>query len=215
MEKKILRSGFVGSGFAARFHYDALQHVFSTKIEVAGVFSVARQEAEDFANQRNMVVFDTMDELIDASDVIHVCTPPVTHEEIVIAALAKNKNVIVEKPFTGYFGDGTKEFSGKTFSREEGLKHTVESVKRMLDAEKNSEGRIMYAENWVYAPPVQKEREIIEKSKAQILWMNGEQSHSGSHSLAYGEWRFSGGGSLIGKGCHPLTAVIYFRFSTV
>ena len=211
MEKKILRSGFVGSGFAARFHYDALQHVFSTKIEVAGVFSVARQEAEDFANQRNMVVFDTMDELIDASDVIHVCTPPVTHEEIVIAALAKNKNVIVEKPFTGYFGDGTKEFSGKTFSREEGLKHTVESVKRMLDAEKNSEGRIMYAENWVYAPPVQKEREIIEKSKAQILWMNGEQSHSGSHSLAYGEWRFSGGGSLIGKGCHPLTAVIYFK----
>lgn len=41
--------------------------------------------------------------------------------------------------------------------------------------------------------------------------MNGEQSHSGSHSLAYGEWRFSGGGSLIGKGCHPLTAVIYFK----
>ena len=91
MEKKILRSGFVGSGFAARFHYDALQHVFSTKIEVAGVFSVARQEAEDFANQRNMVVFDTMDELIDASDVIHVCTPPVTHEEIVIADLQRTR----------------------------------------------------------------------------------------------------------------------------
>ena len=211
MEKKTLKAGFVGSGFAARFHYNALQHVFSAKVEIAGVFSVAREEAEQFATHGNMVIFDTLEELIDASDVIHVCTPPVTHEEIVVAALAKNKNVIVEKPFTGYFGDGTEDFSGENFSREEGLQKTVESIKRMLDAEKVSTGRIMYAENWVYAPPVQKEREIIEKSKAQILWMNGEQSHSGSHSLAYGEWKFSGGGSLIGKGCHPLTAVIYFK----
>ena len=44
MEKKILKAGFVGSGFAARFHYNALQHVFSAKVEIAGVFSVARQE---------------------------------------------------------------------------------------------------------------------------------------------------------------------------
>lgn len=211
MEKKTLKTGFVGSGFAARFHYDALQHVFSTKIEIAGVYSVARKEVEQFAEERKIQIFDSLDELIGASDVIHVCTPPVTHEEIVVATLAKDKNVIVEKPFTGYFGDGTEEFNGLTFSREEGLNKTMQSIKRMLDAEAKSKGRIMYAENWIYAPSVQKEREIIEKSKAQILWMHGEQSHSGSHSLAYGEWKFSGGGSLIGKGCHPLTAVIYFK----
>lgn len=211
MEKKTLKTGVVGSGFAARFHYAALQHVFSAKVEIAGVFSVAKEEAKQFAEQGGMKVFDTMDELIDASDVIHVCTPPVTHEEIVVAALKKGKNVIVEKPFTGYFGDGSDDFNGETFPREEGLNKTMESIKRMLDAEKESTGRIMYAENWVYAPPVQKEREIIEKSKSQILWMTGEQSHSGSHSLAYGQWKFSGGGSLIGKGCHPLTAVIYLK----
>ena len=49
MEKKILRAGIVGSGFAARFHYDALQHVFSTKVEIAGVYSVAEKELEDSA----------------------------------------------------------------------------------------------------------------------------------------------------------------------
>lgn len=211
MEKKILRSGFIGSGFAAKFHYNALQHVFSAKVEIAGVFSVAREEAETFASERGMKVFDTMEELIDASDIIHVCTPPVTHEPIVVAALAKGKDVIVEKPFTGYFGDGSKDFSGEAFSREEGLKVALESCQRMLEAEKNSTGRIMYSENWVYAPPVQKEKEIIEKTKAQVLWINGEQSHSGSHSLAYGQWKYSGGGSLIGKGCHPLTAAIYFK----
>jgi len=41
--------------------------------------------------------------------------------------------------------------------------------------------------------------------------MLGEQSHSGSHSAYYGSWRFSGGGSLVGKGCHPLSTVLYLK----
>ena len=81
----------------------------------------------------------------------------------------------------------------------------------MLEAEKNSRGKIMYAENWVYAPSIQKEKELLEKTGAQILWMHGEESHSGSHSLSYGQWKFSGGGSMIGKGCHPLSAAIYLK----
>lgn len=211
MNKKVLRTGFVGSGFAARFHYDALMHVHSAKIEVAGVFSVPNAEMEEFARLRNLRTFDSLDELIKNADVLHVCTPPVTHEPIVIEALAYDKDVIVEKPFTGYFGDGSENFNGDTFSREAGMKVAVESIRRMLDAEEKSKGRIMYAENWIYAPAIQKEREIIEKSKAQVLWIHGEQSHSGSHSLTYGQWKLSGGGSLIGKGCHPISAAIYFK----
>lgn len=211
MDKKIIRAGIVGSGFAARFHYDALQRVFSTKVEIVGVYSVAEAELEEYTRLRNLKAYHNLDELIADCDLIHICTPPVTHEPIVIAALQQNKHAIVEKPFTGYFGDGTEDFNGDTFSREIGLEHTVASIKRMLDAEKKSEGRIMYAENWVYAPAIQKEREILEKTGAQIIWMHGEQSHSGSHSLAYGQWKYSGGGSMIGKGCHPLTAAIYLK----
>ncbi|MCL2098027.1 MAG: Gfo/Idh/MocA family oxidoreductase [Bacteroidales bacterium] len=209
--KKEIRTGFVGSGFAARFHYDALMHVHSVKVEVVGVYSVVREEMEEFAQMRNMRAFDSLEELINNSDVIHVCTPPVTHEPIVIEALKRDKDVIVEKPFTGYFGDGSESFNGDTFSREDGMKVAVESIERMLEAEKKSKGRIMYAENWIYAPAIQKEREIIEKSKAQVLWIHGEQSHSGSHSLTYGQWKLSGGGSMIGKGCHPISAAIYFK----
>lgn len=40
-----------------------------------------------------------------------------------------------------------------------------------------------YAENWVYAPAVQKEREILEKSGGYILWLIGDESHSGSNAL--------------------------------
>jgi len=70
---------------------------------------------------------------------------------------------------------------------------------------------VCYAENWIYAPAIQKEREILVKSGGQILWIMGEESHSGSHSPYYGSWKSSGGGSLVGKGCHPLSAALYLK----
>jgi len=206
-----VRAGIVGSGFAARFHYDALKRVFNVKVEIAGVYSITPEKLEEFTITRKLKACKSLDELIENSDIIHICTPPVTHESIIIAALKKNKHAIVEKPFTGYFGEGNDAFDGDTFPREKGLEHSLASIRRILEAEKKSQGRIMYAENWVYAPSVQKERDILEKTGAQIVWMHGEESHSGSHSLSYGQWKFSGGGSMLGKGCHPLSAALYFK----
>jgi predicted dehydrogenase len=211
MERKPLRAGIIGSGFAARFHYEALQRVFSVRVDVAGIHSRSSEHMHAFTTGTSLKAYNSVERLIEDVDVVHVCTPAVTHEPFVIAALQQGKDVIVEKPFTGYFGDQSGTFNGDTFSRELGLTHTLQSISRMLDAESKSKGRIMYAENWVYAPAIQKEKELLEKTGAQILWMHGEESHSGSHSLAYGQWKFSGGGSMIGKGCHPLSAAIYLK----
>jgi predicted dehydrogenase len=41
--------------------------------------------------------------------------------------------------------------------------------------------------------------------------MLGEESHNGSASPVYGIWRYAGGGSLLGKGVHPLGALLYFK----
>lgn len=211
MNKPTLKAGIIGSGFAAKFHYDALQRVHTVQVEIAGACSRTYAHLQSFTGTRNIQLFNSIDELINASDVLHVCTPPVTHEPIVIAALKQNKHVIVEKPFTGYFGDESENFNGDAFNKQQGLEYTLRSIERMLEAEKKSKGKIMYAENWVYAPAVQKERELLQKTGAQIIWMHGEESHSGSHSFTYGQWKFSGGGSMIGKGCHPLSAAIYFK----
>jgi predicted dehydrogenase len=211
MTKKTVRCGIAGSGFAAKFHYEALLRVFSVKVDLAGSYSPTRERLEQFTGPRNLKAYSSTDELIDDVDVVHVCTPPSTHEPIVVAALEKNRHVIVEKPLTGYFGDGSPVFHGDTFPREKGLSEALASCGRMLEAEKRSRGRIMYAENWIYAPAIMKERDMLRKTKAQIIWMHGEESHSGSHSLSYGQWKFSGGGSMIGKGCHPLSAALYFK----
>lgn len=211
MKKPVLRAAIVGSGFAARFHYEALRRVHCVEVDVVGVFSPTAAKREAFAKERDIPVFDNLESLFAAADVVHICSPAVTHEPIAVAALKLGKCAIVEKPLTGYFGDGTEQFDGDRFPRREGLEAALASVRRMLDAEKSGGGKLLYAENWVYAPAIQKEREIIEKTGAQILWMHGEESHSGSHSAAYGQWRLAGGGSLIGKGCHPLSAALYLK----
>jgi predicted dehydrogenase len=211
MTDKIIRTGIAGSGYAARFHYEALQRLYSVKIEIKGSYSPTADRLREYTEARNLKAYGSLEALIDDSDVIHVCTPPSTHEQIVIAALEKNKHVIVEKPFTGYFGEGEDDFNGDLFPREKGLVQALESVKRIIEAEKKSPGKIMYAENWIYAPSVIKESDMLRKTKAQILWIHGEESHSGSHSPAYGQWKFSGGGSMIGKGCHPLSTALYFK----
>ena len=79
------------------------------------------------------------------------------------------------------------------------LDGAMASVRRLAEAA--SDGHILYAENWVYAPSIRKECEIIRKTGAQILWMHGEEAHHGSHAHFYGFWKHNGGGALIGKGC--------------
>src|SRR5262249_60164960 len=82
---------------------------------------------------------------------------------------------------------------------------------RLRDGVRSAGIILGYAENFVYAPSIQKEREIVEKTQAQILRMTAEESHSGSHSPVYGIWSVQGGGSLIAKGCHPLGAALYLK----
>ncbi|MFO7901198.1 MAG: Gfo/Idh/MocA family protein [Planctomycetota bacterium] len=211
MKKKTVRAGLVGAGFSATFHYEAIRKVHGTDVEVVGVYALDREQAADFAAQRDIRAYDSLESLLDDVDVIHCCVLVAGHEEVAIAALKRDKFVIVEKPLTGYLGDGTEEFHGDTFPKQDALDHGLASVERMLKAEQESQACILYAENWVYAPSIQKEREVLEKTGAQILWIHGEEAHSGSHNPTYAYWKHSGGGVMIGKGCHPLTAALYLK----
>ena len=211
MQKKTLTAGIIGSGYAADFHFEALRRIYSVNLETAGVYSPNPEHCRKFAAERGLKAWDSAGALMDAVDSVHLCTPPDSHESLAVEALKRNRNVIIEKPFTGYFGTGTEGFNGDTFPRKEGREGARRSIENILNAEAGSRGRIFYAENWIYAPAVQKEREILEKTKGQILWIHGEESHSGSHSRFYGIWSFSGGGSVIGKGVHPLSAALYLK----
>jgi predicted dehydrogenase len=210
MPEKV-RVGLVGAGFAARFHWEGYRRVCGVPVEVVGATSRSLESCEQLASERGIKAFMSFEELCDACDVVDLCTPGWTHEPLSIQAFERGKHVIIEKPFTGYYGPGTDDFRGNTFPKEIMLREALASCDRILDAAHHAEKEVCYAENWVYAPAVAKEREILTKSGGQILWIIGDCSHSGSHSPYYGIWKFSGGGSLAGKGCHPLTAALHLK----
>src|SRR3984957_6126995 len=203
MEKPV-RVGFVGARFAARFHWEGIRRVHGVPVEIVGVTSKTPEARDAFARDTGSRAFETFAELCDAVDVVDLCTPPSSHEELSIQALGLGKHVIIEKPLTGYYGAGS---SPKTLM----LADAMSSCDRIVAAAKTSARHVCYAENWVYAPAIQKEREIIQKSGGQILRILGEESHGGSHSPYYGRWKFSGGGSLVGKGGIPGSPAFYLR----
>ncbi len=207
-----IRIGIVGSRYAAEFHYEAYQRVTGIDVKVVGVTSSTPEHRETFAKKRGIIAFDSLDEMLAEVDVVDNCTPGYAHEPISMAAFEAGKHLVIEKPFTGYYGPGGDDtFKGNRFPKEKMLTEAVASARRMIAAALQSQKKLCYAENWIYAPAVQKEAEIIAKTKGQILWALGDQSHSGSSSPAYGMWRLSGGGSIVGKSCHPLSAILYLK----
>ena len=101
MERKTVRTGMVGAGFAANFHYEALMRVHCVDVDVAGVYAIDADMAETYGRQRGVKVYGSLEGLIDDVDVIHVLVPPVAHEQIAVAALARDTFAVVEKPLTG------------------------------------------------------------------------------------------------------------------
>jgi len=208
-----LRVGIVGVGFAGGFHLECLRRVHGVQVEVAGVTSLRAESREAFGREHGLPVFESVHEMLDHVDVVDLCSPPYAHEEGILAAAEAGKGIICEKPLTGYFGpEGAGEdYRGDLAPKGEMLEAVVERLRRVADAVREAAVFFGYAENYIYAPSIQKESEIVRKSGAQILRMIGEESHNGSGSPVYGIWRFAGGGSLIGKGCHPLGGLLYLK----
>ncbi|HOI56679.1 MAG TPA: Gfo/Idh/MocA family oxidoreductase, partial [Phycisphaerae bacterium] len=205
---KCVRVGIVGVGMAGRYHIECLRRVHGVKVDVVGVTSRRQESREAFAAEYGVRAFDTVEALIEQVDLLDVCSPPLAHEANIVAAARAGKHVVCEKPLTGYFGpSGDKAFRGNRAAKEPMLAAVRESMARIREAVESAGVVFGYAENFVYAPAVQKEAEVIRESGAQVLRMLGEESHSGSHSPDYGIWNRAGGGSLVGKGCHPLTAL--------
>ncbi|MSV30434.1 MAG: Gfo/Idh/MocA family oxidoreductase [Bryobacterales bacterium] len=197
-----LRIGIAGTGFAGRFH---LENVPEAGAQVVAVTSARAESREAFAAKHGLRAFASVEEMLPEIDILDVCTPPSSHSEYILAAAAAGKHVIVEKPLTGFFG------SPETTSKVDMLAAVVEETRRLQSAVAQAGITLGYAENFVYAPSIQKECEIVVKSGAQILRLVGEESHNGSHSPVYGIWSIQGGGSLIAKACHPLGAILYLK----
>jgi len=206
--------GLIGCGFVAELHMYAYKRVHGVDAAVTAV--AARGDGVvDFAGKHQIrrTYRDFRDLLADRDiDVIDICTPPALHAAMIVEGVQAGKHVICEKPFSGYFGRADDPSPiGKHVAKSLMYERVMEEMQKTCAAVKSSGRLFMYAEDWVYAPAVAKTVEILKATKSKILFMKGEESHSGSHAAHAAQWSMTGGGSLIRMGCHPLSAVLYLK----
>lgn len=209
---KSINVGLIGSGFSAELHLEGYEKVYGVNVHLKAVAST-NQHVDQFAQKHGIekTYRDYKELLKDPDiDVVDICTPVLFHEQMIIDSIEAGKHVICEKPITGYTGN-QDENVGRTISKKEMYKSVVESLERMKQTIEGSDRLFMYAENWIYAPSILKSVEILRAKKNKILFMLGEESHSGSHATHAAQWNKTGGGSLIRQGCHPLSAILYLK----
>ena len=206
--------GFVGGGRATELHVGALHRIYGVDVRLKTVMTRHRETCDKaikrFGFGQSTQSFDDL--LNDPEiDVIDICAPPYTHLEMAKAALKAGKHVICEKPLHGYFSQDEKELIGLTVDRKTMYEKVCKDIEEIRELMKKTDRKFMYAENFVYAPAVNKAAEIIKARKSRILYLKGEESLKGSSSPVAGEWSRTGGGSLMRVGSHPLSAILYLK----
>lgn len=96
-----MNSAIIGTGLIAGYHAKALKDQGSS-IVTAVVVGSSLQKAQQFAEHWGIprAAADYSMALADDIDVVHICTPPALHYQMVRDALKAGKHVVCEKPFT-------------------------------------------------------------------------------------------------------------------
>lgn len=94
----MLKAGVLGAGHLGKIHLRLLQE--SEKYELVGFYDPYKENAEKVAEQFGYHLFDSIEELIDAVDVVDIVTPTLSHFDCAKLAIEKGKHIFIEKPIT-------------------------------------------------------------------------------------------------------------------
>ena len=212
---KTIGIGLAGARFGARMHLANYAKLPPDFVRIRGVCARSLESAAALARTAG-VAFATDDyaALLARPDIdaIDLCVPPALHHEFAVRAAAAGKHIIMEKPLTGYFGaPGDAEPIGTQVPRarmRDGARRNAEAVR---DAVRRSGVKFCYAENWVYAPPIDKMRRLIAAAQGAILELRTEENHSGSNSVFSRDWKSTGGGALLRMGVHSVGTCLHLK----
>jgi predicted dehydrogenase/nucleoside-diphosphate-sugar epimerase len=98
MAGREIRTGFVGAGYIASWHAEALA---SAGARLVAVCDPALSAAEGLAGRYGAQAYRDLGQMLAEAklDAVHILTPPSLHAEHALAALAAGAHVLVEKPF--------------------------------------------------------------------------------------------------------------------
>lgn len=155
-------------------------------VEVVAVAARDRQRADEFATTHAIPkVLDSYQQLCEDPDVdvVYISTPPSSHMQWTLAALAAGKHVFCEKPFA----------------------MNAQQARHMIDAGRATDQVLFEAFHWRYHPMAQRIAEIVGSG---VLGTIVELDASFTIPLVpAGDFRWklaTGGGALMDLGCYPI-----------
>ncbi|WP_267551130.1 Gfo/Idh/MocA family protein [Rhizobium rhizogenes] len=160
---------------ADRFEVAVLCDLNAERLNAVGdEFGIAKR-VTDFSEVLNMPDIDIID----------ICTPPGSHFELIMQALAAGKHVVCEKPLVGSLAD----------------------VDAVIAAEKTSKGRLMPIFQYRYGDGIQKAKRIIDAGIAGKAYVATSETHwvRGPDYYAVpwrGKWNTELGGVLMTHSIH-------------
>lgn len=181
--------GLIGSQFITTIHAEALRRVAAA--EVLAVMSPTPGNAEAFARKNNIPnYFTQLEEMLSIKeiDMVVVGAPNFLHCEIVLKAANAGKHVVVEKP----------------------LCMNLQEADRMIEACKEANVKLMYAEELCFTPKYVRLKELLDEGALgkPVLFKQSEK-HDGPHSDHFWDVERSGGGVTMDMGCHGIE---FFRW---
>ena len=194
-----LRIGMIGSGFIAKFHLQSLLAV--RHVIVSGVYSPTREHREALAREANEKelgpcrAFESLEDMVMSGtvDALWLLMPNFARIETMheIHWLVKKKGakiaaVACEKP----------------------LARTLSEAREMLRLAEDAGLNHGYLENQVFAPAVQRGKEIIWRravpSSGRPYLARAAEEHSGPHMPWFWQGSRQGGGVLSDMTCHSV-----------
>ena len=193
-----LNYGFIGAGFVANFHLQALRQVRGVK--VTGVTAPRGAEALAAKSRAwgtgDTVVYESVAEMAKHVDVIAVFAPNFARVAIVeaivdaVKAGAELKGVICEKP----------------------LGRNVKEARRLVDLAVSVNLRTAYFENQIFMKPIQSQLaqlEPVQRQMGPLSLTRSAEEHGGPHEGWFWDPTRQGGGVLCDMGCHSIAVGWY------
>ena len=94
----MLKAGVLGAGHLGKIHLKLLE--LSDKYELVGFYDPSQENSKKVGDEFGYHRFNSVEELIDAVDIIDIVTPTLSHFECAKKAIEKGCHIFIEKPIT-------------------------------------------------------------------------------------------------------------------
>src|SRR5262245_16296983 len=148
-----VRVGVIGCGRQGTLHLEAFQRL--PAVEIVAACDVDAERAEEAATRFGAEPYERFEEMlsIEELELVSVATMPVTHREIVVAAIEAGSHVLCEKPMAMNLGEAREMAaaaagSGATLTLGYNMRHMGSARYVRALVESGEIGRPIYTRTW-------------------------------------------------------------------